>query len=72
MIIMVSQDIDEEDEIEEGPVARTIVRASARTITQKVLLQMADVSGSGGAITAKSVASRKFPMHSCAIMQMQC
>ena len=61
-IPMVSQDEDEIEEEEEGPATRTRARASTRTITQEVLLQMADVSGSGGAITAKSAASRKFPM----------
>jgi len=61
-IPMVSQDMEEEEDEEEGPATRTRARASTRTITQEVLLQMADVSGSGSAITARSAASRKFPM----------
>ena len=65
MIPMVSQEMEEEeedDEEEEGPATKTRARASTRTITQEVLLQMADVSGRGSAITAKSAASRKLPM----------
>ena len=64
MIPMVSQDMEEEEEEgeDEGPATSTRARASTRTISQEVLLQMADLSGSGGAITAKSAASRKFPM----------
>ena len=54
MITMVFQDIAEEDEIAEGPAARTRARSSTRIITQELLLQMTDVSASGGAITAKS------------------
>ena len=59
---MVSQDMEEEEDEEEGPATRTRARASTRTITQEVLLQMADVASSSSAITAKSAASRKFPM----------
>ena len=67
-IPMVSQDEEEEEDEEEGPATRTRARAYTRTITQEVLLQMVDVSGSGSAITAKCAASRKFPV----IMTMQC
>ena len=49
-IPMVSQDEDNLEEEEEGPATRTRARASTRTITQEVLMQMADVSGSGRAI----------------------
>ena len=61
-IPMVSQDMEEEEEDEEGPATRTRARAATRTITQEVLLQMTDVSGNDSAITAKSAASRNFPM----------
>ncbi len=61
-IPMVSQDMEEVEEDEEGPATRTQARAATRTITQEVLLQIPDVSGNGSAITAKNAASRKFPM----------
>ena len=61
-IPMVSQDMEEVEKDEEGPATRMRARAATRTITQEVLLQMTDVSGNGSAITAKSAASRKFPM----------
>jgi len=59
---MVSQEMEEEEDEEAGPATRTRARASTRTITQEVLLQMADVTGSRSAIIARSAASRKFLM----------
>ena len=61
-IPMVSQDMEDEKEERDNPATRTQARAATRTITQEVLLQMTDVSGNNGAITAKSAASMKFPM----------
>ena len=61
-ILMVSQDEEEEDEEVAGPSVKTRARTTTRTVTQEVLLQMADVSSSGIAVMPRSAASRKSPM----------
>ena len=53
--------ISREDE-DQDPTARTGGQKQLRTLTQDVTLQMLDLSRSTSALSAKSAASRKFPM----------
>ena len=72
-IPMVSQDVEEQDEITSGPSARTRVSMSTRSITQEVLLQMTDISSMS---TVQSLLKVYHQGNShcnfCVIMQMQC
>ena len=48
------------DEVQESPAMSTRSKATPRTITQDVLMHVAEISGGKNGITAKSAASRKF------------
>ena len=61
-IPVVYQEIEDQDETETGPTKRTRAKTSTSSITQEVLLQMADILSMSNAITARSAASRKFSL----------